>query len=167
VITAALTGASIAYADTSSSPDSARWGFYFNLGAGANGGSFHPTLEKPVSGEFGIVRSRDPWRFGLGMSFSSFVMPPPYHDEKEWGFQEVFLTGARVFRPGSRFRPYLQGRVGLARLHPRSELFIMNPLPPDFKVGDSPTKASKDSVSAWCRESSGSCRATSASTPRC
>ena len=132
----------VAHAQTSSSPDSARWGFYFNLGAGANGGGFHPTLERPVSGEFGIVRSRDPWRFGLGMSFSSFKMPPPYHDELEWGFQEVFLTGARVFRPRSRLRPYLQARLGAVRLHPRSELFTMNPLPPDFSVGDSPTKAS-------------------------
>ena len=134
--------ASIAHADTTSNPDSARWGFFFNLGAGANGGGFHPTLEKPVSGEFGIMRSRDPWRFGLGVSFSSFVMPPPYADEKEWGFQEWFVTGARVFRPRSTVRPYLQARLGLARLHPRSELFTMNPLPPDFKVGDSPTKAS-------------------------
>jgi hypothetical protein len=137
-----LAANSVARAENSSSPDSARWGFYFNLGAGANGGGFHPTLEKPVSGEFGIVRSRDPWRYGLGMSFSSFKMPPPYDDEPEWGFQEVFLTGARVFRPGSRLRPYLQARLGAARLHPRSELFAMNPLPPDFHVGDSPTRAS-------------------------
>jgi hypothetical protein len=127
---------------TRSLPDSSRWGFYFNLGAGANGGSFHPTLKSPVTGDFGFIRSKDPWRFGLGMSFSSFVMDDPYENEKEWGFQEIFLTGARVFRPHSKLRPYLQARVGAARLHPRSELFIMDPLPPDFEIGDSPTKAS-------------------------
>ena len=138
----ALAGVSVARADSSAPPDSARWGFYFNLGAGANSGGFHPTLEKPLTGEFGILRARGQWRYGIGMSFSSFVMPAPYDKEKEWGFQEVFLTGARVFRPGTNLQPYLQARVGLARLHPRSELFTMDPLPPDFQVGDSPTKAS-------------------------
>src|SRR5262245_50416999 len=142
VAVAALTGTIAAHAENGSPPDSARWGFFFNLGWGTNGGGFHPALEKPVSGEFGIVRTRDPWRFGLGMSFSSLTMPPPYQDEKEWGFQEVLLTGARLFRRESRLRPYLQARLGVARLHPRSLLFTMNPLPPDFKVGDSPTKAS-------------------------
>ncbi|HET6462619.1 MAG TPA: DUF3943 domain-containing protein, partial [Candidatus Krumholzibacteria bacterium] len=145
----ALTGVSVARADSSSaspdsadSTDSARWGFYFNLGVGANRGDFHPTLEKPLTGEFGILRARGQWRYGIGVSFSSFVMPAPYDKEKEWAFQEVFLTGARVFRPGTNLQPYLQARVGLARLHPRSELFAMDPLPADFKVGDSPTKAS-------------------------
>ncbi len=142
VMFAALAGSSVIHAQESASPDSARWGFFFNLGTGANRGDFHPALEKPVSGEFGIMRMRDPWRFGLGMSFSSFVMPEPYQDEKEWGFQEIFVTGARVFRPGSQLRPYLQARLGVARLHPRSLLFAMNPLPPDFHVGDSPTRAS-------------------------
>ena len=77
VAVGALAFSSYARAENSSSPDSTRWGFYFNLGAGANGGDFHPTLERPISGEFGILRSRDPWRFGLGMSFSSLVMPAP------------------------------------------------------------------------------------------
>ena len=89
----ALAGVSVARADSSASPDSARWGFYFNLGAGANSGGFHPTLEKPLTGEFGILRARGQWRYGMGVSFSSFVMPAPYDKEKEWGFQEVFLTG--------------------------------------------------------------------------
>jgi hypothetical protein len=127
--------------DTGSAPDP-RWAFFFNLGAGGVGGDFSSALEQPATGEFGLRRAVGDWRYGLGVSFGSFAMKPPHEDEPEWGYQRIFLSGTRAFRTEERFRPYVQGRVGLARVHPRSELFAMDPLPPDFAVGDSPTKPS-------------------------
>jgi hypothetical protein len=93
-----------------------------------------------VTGEFGFFRERGPWRFGGSINFGSFVMEPPYQGEPEWGFMRGAVHAARVFNHTGHLRPYLQARLGFARLHPRSELFDMNPLPADFAVGDSPTK---------------------------
>jgi hypothetical protein len=120
----------------------ARWAFFFDLGAGGVSGDFASALETPLTGEFGIRQARGPWRYGFGVSFGSFAMKEPFEDELEWGYQRVFLSGARAFRTEARVRPYVEGRLGLARMHPRSELFEMDPLPPDFAVGDSPTEPS-------------------------
>jgi len=122
--------------------DQARWGFFFNLGIGDQSGDFADQLEKGTTGEFGILKQEGDWRYGLSLSFGSWGMVPPYDNELEWGFQRIDVLATRVFKPESSLRPYLQGRAGIVRLHPRSELFIMDPLPDDFKTGDSPTKAS-------------------------
>jgi hypothetical protein len=119
-----------------------RWAFFFNLGGGGVGGYFSSALEVPVTGEFGLRRAAGDWRYGLGVSLGSFAMKPPYDEELEWGYQRIFLSAARTFRTAERVRPYVQGRLGVARMHPRSELFEMDPLPPDFEVGDSPTRPS-------------------------
>lgn len=119
-----------------------RWGLSFNLGAGTLDGDLNPPLREPVAGEFGIFQMRGAWRFGGAINFASFVMDPPYQDEPEWGYMRGALTATRVFNHTGVLRPYLQARLGVARLHPRSELFEMNPLPEDFEVGDSPTKPS-------------------------
>jgi hypothetical protein len=92
-----------------------------------------------VSAELNLFRTRGPWRFGLGFSFTSFTMPPPYEEEPEWGFQRTYLHATRMFRTQGAVLPYLQLRGGFARLHPRSELFAFSP-PPE-EPGDSPTKA--------------------------
>jgi hypothetical protein len=118
----------------------ARWGLNASLGTGSLSGDFAPPLRKPVIGDFHLFRTAGPWRFGLGVSFSSFTMEAPFEDELEWGFQQTYLSATRMFRTSGSLRPYLQARGGLARLHPRSELFTMDPLPEDFETGDSPTK---------------------------
>jgi hypothetical protein len=118
----------------------ARWGLNASLGTGSLGGDFKPPLRKPVTGDLHLFRTAGPWRFGLGVSFSSFTMEPPFENELEWGFQQTYLSATRMFRTEGTLRPYLQARGGLARLHPRSELFTMDPLPEDFESGDSPTK---------------------------
>jgi len=118
----------------------AHWGVSTSLGTGSIGGDFGDVLKKPVSGELNLFRTAGPWRFGVGVSFGSFKMKAPYEDELEWGFQQTYLSATRMFNTGGRLRPYLQVRGGLARLHPRSELFTMDPLPEDFETGDSPTK---------------------------
>src|SRR5204863_6488336 len=116
-----------------------RWGLSLNLGTGTITGDLNPPLQDPVAGEFGIFQMRGPWRFGAAINFASFLMEPPYQHEQEWGYMRGALYAGRVFNHSGRLRPYLQARVGVSRLHPRSSLFDMDPLPEDFVVGDSPT----------------------------
>src|SRR5262245_3984879 len=114
-----------------------RWGLSSSLGFGGTGGDFGNLLQDPVAGDLSIFRNKGKWRFGFGLSFTSFTMPPPYEDEDEWGFQQTYLFATRMLRDQGAVRPYIQLRGGLARLHPRSELFAFEP-PPE-NAGDSPT----------------------------
>src|SRR5262245_7256027 len=93
------------------------WGFNTALGFGGTGGDFGDLLKKPVAGDFGIFRDHGKWRFGLGLSFTSFKMKEPFQDEPEWGFQQTYLSATRMFRQEGTFLPYLQLRGGFARLH--------------------------------------------------
>ena len=113
------------------------WGLAAGLGWGSAGGDFGNLLEGPIAGDFNLFRNHGKWRFGVGVSFTSFTMKEPYEDEKEWGFQQDYLFATRMLRQEGKVRPYIQLRGGLARLHPRSELFAFSP-PPEEK-GDSPT----------------------------
>ncbi len=119
----------------------ASWGFSANVGVGSLGGDFSTLLRKPVTGDMNIFRTHGPWRLGLGLSLGSLTMKPPYDQEHEWGLQRSYLFATRMLRTEGTFRPYLQARLGLARLHPRSLLFNLDPLPEGFALGDSSTKA--------------------------
>ena len=114
-----------------------RWGLTTALGLGSAGGDFGETLRTPILGDFNIFKNRGAWRYGVGVSFSSFKMEEPYDDEAEWGFQQTYLFATRMLRQQGSVRPYVQLRGGFARLHPRSELFAFEP-PPE-EPGDSPT----------------------------
>jgi len=118
-----------------------RYAFFFNLGAGGLSGDFADIMHTPQTGEFGILMDKEKWRYGLGVSFGSFAFSHPYEQEAEWGFQRIFVSGTRMFNLDRRLHPYIQGRFGIVRLHPRSDLYDKNPLPPDYQVGDSPTPA--------------------------
>jgi hypothetical protein len=115
--------------------DSGFWGFNGSLGTGGAGGDFGNLLVKPVTWDYAFFRQQGAWRFGAGVTFESFKMKEPYQDEPEWGFQQVYLSGTRMLRTTGTVRPYIQVRAGLAALRPRSELFMMNPLPPDWEKG--------------------------------
>ncbi len=113
------------------------WGLSTALGFGGAGGDFGNLLKSPVAGDLNLFRNHGAWRFGVGLSFTSFKMKEPYEEEKEWGFQQTYLFATRMLRQEGKVRPYIQLRGGLARLHPRSELFAFSP-PPE-EEGDSPT----------------------------
>src|SRR6187401_2172350 len=115
-----------------------KWGFALNLGLGDAKGDFDDLFEEQLAGEFDFFHVDGPWRIGFGLNFSSFDMVEPYDDEPEWGYQRTGLFGQYTFMQQKRLRPYVQLRAALARLHPRSELFIKDPLPEDFETGDSP-----------------------------
>jgi hypothetical protein len=119
-----------------------RWGLNWNLGWGGARGDMSSLLEKPMSGELNIFGQHGPWRFGVGLNFASMTMKSPYQNENEWGFQQTYLSAERFFRTEGTFRPYLQVRGGLARLHPRSQIFNVDPLPEGYVLGNSTTKAS-------------------------
>lgn len=114
------------------------WGLTTTLGTGGAGGDFGELFTKPVGGDLNIFRNHGAWRFGVGISFTSFNMKEPFQDEDEWGLQQTYLFATRTFRREASVSPYLQVRGGFARLHPRSELFKFEP-PPENE-GDSPTK---------------------------
>jgi hypothetical protein len=127
----------------SEAPEEPRWGVKSVLAFGEAGGDYEKTFEFPKGGEFELFHTSPSrfWRYGAGLSFSSFTMKPPHEEELEAALQQVYLHGSRIFRLGRAVRPYLEARLGLARFHARSELFKLDPLPPDFATGDSPTPA--------------------------
>jgi hypothetical protein len=127
--------ASAQEAAAAAAKQSGPWGFSGVLGTGAAGGDFGNLLVKPVTWDYGFFRRQGAWRFGAGVTFESFKMKEPHQDELEWGFQQVYLSGTRLFRTSGTVRPYIQLRAGIAALRPRSELFKMDPLPPDWEKG--------------------------------
>jgi hypothetical protein len=137
-----------AAAQTANAPDvplekpPARWHLYGGLGYGGAGGGYGEFLEEPVQFELRIARASrsGAWRFGAGLQFGSMDMQPPNEDQKEWAHLETFGSVTRYFNAQEKFRPYLQGRLGIVRIHPRSELFYNKP-PDDLEPGESPTLA--------------------------
>ena len=132
---------------------SAAWHLYGGLGFGAADGKYGDVLQKPVQWEVRIAKQSPSgkWRFGMGLQFGSMDpaddpnIPPEtealWLPDEEWARLETSFSVTRVFNPRGTFRPYLQGRVGIERIHPRSELFYEQPPPEDLEPGDSPTKA--------------------------
>jgi uncharacterized protein DUF3943 len=123
------------------------------FGFGAADGKYGDVLQKPVQWEVRIAKQSKSgaWRFGLGLQFGSMDpaddpnIPPETEalwlaPDKEWARLETSLSVTRVFRPQATVRPYLQARVGIERIHPRSELFSTKP-PEDLQPGDSPSYA--------------------------
>jgi hypothetical protein len=117
-----------------------KWGVRAGLTFGEAGGGYGSFLEKPIAAELDLFRQRGSWRWGFGLSsFGSLDMKAPYEDEQEWALHQFYFSGARVFRADKRVRPYLEIRAGLARVHPRSELFATGS-EEDLEPGESPTK---------------------------
>ncbi len=132
---------------------STAWHLFGGLGFGAADGKYGDVLQKPLQWETRIAKqsASGRWRFGVGLQFGSMDpaedpnIPPETEalwlaPDKEWARLETSFSVTRFFRVGERFRPYLQGRVGIERIHPRSELFYNKP-PEGLEPGESPTKA--------------------------
>jgi len=129
-------------AQITSDRDPSAWTFFFNLGAGGISGDLGGALENPRTGEFGLRRTSAAWRYGFGVNFGSMALKAPFNDELEWGYQRLFASVDRRFSTEGSLRPTLGLQAGAIRMHPRSELFELDPLPPDFSIGDSPTPPS-------------------------
>ena len=129
-----------------------QWHLYGGLGFGAADGKYGDVLQKPLQWEVRIAKQSPSgaWRFGVGLQFGSMDpaedpnIPPEtealWLPDEEWARLETSFTVTRVFNPRGTFRPYLQGRLGIERIHPRSALFYNKP-PDDLEPGESPTKA--------------------------
>jgi len=115
------------------------WVFGTTLGAGKASGQYGEFLEKPVNFDLNLSKGTGAWRFGFGIEFGSMTMKPPYEEQKEWARFDTYLFATRVFNRSGTVRPYLQARVGLARIHPRSRLFWSDE-PENLEPGASPTK---------------------------
>jgi hypothetical protein len=144
VIAALAIPASRAHAqgDTATVSVPSRWHLYAGFGMGGAGGTYGTFLEEPLNFELRIAKSTldGRWRYGGGLQFGSMNMKPPYDDQEEWAHLETFASATRVFSAWRDLRPYLQGRAGIVRIHPRSELFWFD-TPNDLEPGESPTHA--------------------------
>jgi hypothetical protein len=116
------------------------WVIGSSFGAGQSSGGYGEFLEEPINFDLNLSKGRGAWRFGLGIQFGSMEMKPPYEDELEWARFDTYLFATRLFNHSGKVRPYLQARIGLARIHPRSELFWFDE-PENLEPGASPTKA--------------------------
>ena len=114
------------------------WVFGTTFGAGAAGGAYGEFLEKPINFDINISKGTGAWRFGTGFQFGSMVMAPPYEDQKDFARFDTYVFARRLFNHGAGVRPYLEGRVGLARMHARGELFYFDE-PANLDPGASPT----------------------------
>jgi len=115
------------------------WVISSTLGAGAAGGGYGEFLEHPVNFDLNLSRGTGAWRFGGGIQFGSMAMKPPYADQAEWARFDTYLLARRLFNRAGTVRPYVEGRIGLARVHPRSEIFWFEE-PENLEPGASPTK---------------------------
>lgn len=143
VAAAALTFAVTAHATSTSddAPGSHRdWGLTWDIRAGDAGGDYGGFLQKGAAWDMAIFKQRGDWRYGAGLMFSSLRMKSPYEHELEWAHFETSVFASRVFRNDESIRPYLQGRVAVVRMHPRSELFLKKPVE-ELQPGESPTDA--------------------------
>jgi hypothetical protein len=131
---------------------STAWELWGGLGLGAADGKYGDVLQKPLQWEVGIGKrsASGKWRFGVALQFGSMDpaddpnIPPETADlwlapDLEWARLETSFSVRRTFNPQSKFRPYVEGRIGIERIHPRSELFWEQPPPEDLEPGDSPT----------------------------
>jgi hypothetical protein len=118
----------------------AGWFLGAGIGAGGAAGEYGGVLREPVSFELSLAKARGPWRFGGALEFGSLVMRPPYGDQDDWSRIGIYGLATRGFRGATRVRPYLQGRVGLSRMHPRSAV-LHDISPDDFARGRNPTHA--------------------------
>ena len=125
------------------------WGVRFGVRAGGVGSGYGEFLEKGTAWDMGIFRQRGLWRYGVGLTFGSLGMQNAYdemHNEEysgepdEWAHFETYGSAERVFRNDTSLRPYLQGRLAIVRMHPRSELFLKKPVE-ELESGESPTDA--------------------------
>jgi hypothetical protein len=142
IFPAALLSGTAAFAQQPSAErtEPGAWTLYAGFGAGGAGGDYGAFLETPVNYELNISRGRGAWRFGGGLQFGSMDMKAPYQDQKEWARLETHFFATRVFNHTGTVRPYLQARIGIERIHPRSHLFFYED-PENLPPGESPTKA--------------------------
>ena len=117
-----------------------RWILGAASGSGWAAGEYGDVLRGPVSFELSLANERGAWRFGGALEFGSLVMRPPFADQEDWSRMGVYGLATRVFQRDTRVRPYVQGRLGLSRIHPRSEV-LHDVSPEDFARGHNPTHA--------------------------
>jgi hypothetical protein len=115
-----------------------KWGVGWRVGAGGAGVDYGDYLMKNGSWDMDIFKQKGQWRYGVGLTFGTLRMQPPFDHELEWAHFETYGYASRVFRDGEAVRPYLQGRLAIVRMHTRSDLFLKQPVD-EIPIGDSLT----------------------------
>ncbi|HEX5133241.1 MAG TPA: DUF3943 domain-containing protein [Candidatus Krumholzibacteria bacterium] len=143
LLTALVSAASESFASNASEdpPGSHRdWGLGWKLRAGGAGSGYGDFQMKGAAWDLDIFKQKGEWRYGVGLTFGTLRMQPPLDHEPEWAHFETYGYASRVFRNDASLRPYVQGRFAITRSHPRSELFLKEPIE-DLDHGESPTDA--------------------------
>ena len=102
-------------------PDRLRYGFTGAIGYGRATGAASDFLDDTWSTDFNVFLEKGRFRGGIGIEFHRFETVEPVL------FPEVsavpfYLYGTFSPWPQARVRPYLQGRLGLTRLHAQETL---------------------------------------------
>jgi hypothetical protein len=117
-----------------------RWILGAGMGSGWVVGEYGDVLRTPVSFDLSLAKWEGAWRFGGALEFGSLVMRPPFAEQEDWARLGVYGLATRLFRGDRPVRPYLEGRLGLSRIHPRSRI-LHDISPEDFARGQNPTHA--------------------------
>ena len=126
-------------AQTAGTTPPGEWVLHSSLGAGSAGGGYGDFLSKPVTFDLNLGKGRGPWRFGGGFQFGSLKMKPPYEDQDDWSRLETYAFARRILNHEGKLRPYVQARLALERVHPRSEVFYVIPAE-EIEAGHNPTE---------------------------
>lgn len=129
-------------------PDRLEYGFTGAIGYGHATGAVSDFLDDTWSAEFALFMEKGRFRGGIGAEFHRFRTKDGVEFPE---FSEVpfYLHGAFTPWPQGRFRPYLQGRLGLQRLHAQPTLDRAGPgvngwsyaLVPGLEIDLTPTVA--------------------------
>ena len=97
-------------------PDRLAYGFTGTLGYGRATGPASDFLDDTWSTDFNVFLEKGRFRGGIGIEFHRFrtLEPVPFEEVSAVPF---YLYGAFSPWPQGRVRPYLQARLGVARLH--------------------------------------------------
>lgn len=143
-LTLALTLLLFAFATHGHAQSADRSGILFSglLGWESVGGDLGQVLDQGITAEFaGFYRFGD-WRAGIGVnivsySFEDVPLPPDVEDPAQTAHRVTAQAQFAWFIPVSwKARPYVEGRLGYARLKPESADFYEEP--PE-EEGDVPT----------------------------
>jgi hypothetical protein len=97
-------------------PDRGGYGFAGAIGHGGAGGDFGPFLDDTWNTDFGMFLEKGRFRAGLGVEFNRFQTRDTVAFP-ELSLIPLYLEGTFTPWTRGRVRPYLQGRIGLERVH--------------------------------------------------
>jgi hypothetical protein len=126
-----------ASADPPAPPERLRYGFTSTIGYGKAKGGASDFLDDAWSSDFSLFLEKGRFRGGIGLEFYRFqtLEPVPFEEVSAVPF---YFYGTFSPWPKGRVRPYVQGRIGMTRLHDQVTLDRSAPGVSGFSYGIAP-----------------------------